>query len=59
MLEYTIFDTLENRAPASVQSPSDFKKWLVQEFEDLSKDGWELVATDGTKYFFKRNKLCS
>lgn len=57
-MEYKIFDTIDARAtmPATVQGPQDYKRWLELEFENLSADGWELAACDGTKFFFKRPK---
>lgn len=56
MLEYKIFDTTNVKRPDTIQSPQDYQRWLEQEFEKLSADGWELAACDGTKYFFKRPK---
>ncbi len=56
MLEYKIVKSRETQAHEQAKGPEDFKRRLLEEFSKLSEEGWELVAIEGSDYYFKRIK---
>ncbi len=56
MLEYKIVKSRETQAYEQADGFEDFKRRLLEEFSKLSEEGWELVAINGSDYYFKRIK---
>jgi len=56
VLEYKIVKSRETQAHEQAKGPEDFKRRLLEEFSKLSEEGWELVAIEGSDYYFKRIK---